>query len=310
MQLFEGEKFGFEGKRLDVFLAGEFGDFSRSKLQKLIKDGTFRVNGAKTKTGHLLKKSDKVTAKLGAIKVDKFQDEDFDLKVVHDDEDFMVVEKPAGMVVHPGEGEKYLTGTVANKVRGQVTGFGSDDTRPGIVHRLDKDTSGLIIVAKNPEAKEYFAKQFKTRKVEKKYWALVEGIFKEKAGVIEAPIARSRAQRKQMVVNSDGGRYAKSIYRVKEEFKLKEGTVSLVEVEIETGRTHQIRVHMKAIGHVVIGDASYGKKTLNDKFRVNYGLKRQFLHAGELAFIPPGAKKIIRLVCELPDDLSSVLKKL
>lgn len=311
MQLFEGIKLGFEGKRLDVFLAGEFSDFSRSKLQKLVKDGVFRVNKAKAKAGYVLKVSDVVGADLDKVVAPSFKEEPFELKVVIDDADFMVVEKPAGMVVHPGEGDKYLTGTVANKVRGMVTGFDPDDERPGIVHRLDKDTSGLLIVAKNPAAKEYFSELFKERKVEKKYMVLVEKVFDEKAGVIEAPIARSSANRKKMVINSDGGRYAKSIYRVKEEFELEDGIcVSLVEVEIETGRTHQIRVHLSAIGHDVVGDEVYGNKTINGLFARKYGLKRQFLHAGELAFVAPGAKKITRLVCDLPDDLNDVLRNL
>lgn len=311
MQIFKGEKFSFGGIRLDVFVASQFSAFSRSKLQKLIKEGVFRVNGEKVKSGFLLKNSDNVSADMSKVGVTGFEEEPFDLVIVYDDKDFMVVEKPAGMVVHPGEGDKYFVGTVANQVRTMVEGFADDDERPGIVHRLDKDTSGLLIVAKNPKAKEYFSGLFKSRKVEKKYLALVTGIMGEKAGVIEAPIARSSANRKKMVINTDGGRYAKSIYRVKDEFKLANGDrVSLVEVEIETGRTHQIRVHLSAIGHDVVGDDVYGNKKANEYFAQHYGLKRQFLHAGELAFKAPGSKKITRLVCDLPDDLSGVLKKL
>ena len=214
----------------------------------------------------------------------------------------ILIDKPAGMVVHPGEGGTHMTGTVANAISSLVKGAG---LRPGIVHRLDKDTSGALVVAKNDESLEFLKKQFRDRKVGKIYKVLVFGKLMHEQGVIDSPIGRSFKDRKKMGIAGDG-RKAISKFSVKQVFD----GFSLLEVEIETGRTHQIRVHMAAIGHPVVGDRAYGDTKANRIFKEEYGLESQFLHAWKLKFESPDTKKSVSVLSQLAPDLKKVLSLL
>lgn len=240
-----------------------------------------------------------------------------ELKILYEDSSCMVIDKPAGIVVHAGEDGKYAGNTVSDAIlhkiskelcRKEFCGSG----RVGIVHRLDKDTSGVLIIAKTLKGYEDLVKQFKERRIHKIYLALVFGKLKHLEGIIDSPIGRNLNDRKKMWVQSeDFGRQAVSHYKVIKEFNVVNGVMaSLIEVKIETGRTHQIRVHMSAIGYPVIGDATYGKKKINAIFAKKFGLNRQFLHAHEISFVSPKTKKTVSVRSDLSDDLNSVLEKL
>jgi 23S rRNA pseudouridine1911/1915/1917 synthase len=234
-----------------------------------------------------------------------------DPKILYEGNDYFVVDKPAGVVVHRSEtsrGGEFLIDAFLDKIDENV----GESFRPGIVHRLDKDTSGLLIIAKTQRGYEYFVSQFKRRAVKKKYLALVKGILEHKEGIIDSPIGRDVRNRKRMgVVAERMGKNAVSRFKVLKELEVdKKASVSLVEIEIETGRTHQIRVHMAAIGHGVVGDNTYGIGSFNRKFKEKFGLERQFLHACELGFKDPDTKKKILVTSELPEDLGSVMKKI
>lgn len=300
VMIFEGEKI-----RLDKFLVLEKPELSRSKIQKMIKDGDVLVNGKTTKVGHFLSKGDELEVITRKQESRKIQKEDIDLEILFEDKDYLVIDKPAGIVVHPSE-TGYSKGTVANALLDKVDEGVGEEFRPGIVHRLDKDTSGALIVAKTKEGYTHFVEQFKKRKVKKEYLALVKGILIHKEGIIDSPISRDVKSRKKMgLVSEKEGKRAVSKYKVKEEFD----DLSLVEVEIETGRTHQIRVHMSAIDHPVVCDNTYGIGSYNRRFKEKYGLRRQFLHAERLEFKDLEGKKK-KIVVDLPEELKNVLSKL
>ena len=294
------------GQRLDHFLSEKIEMQSRSKIQKMIKAGSVLVGGEKVKSGYLLQEEDVIFVKLVEEAEKKIMAEDLDLEIVHEAKDFFVINKPPGMVVHPADGKHY-SGTVVNALKGRIDDMPGE--RPGIVHRLDKDTSGLMIVARNEKARDYFVEQFKKKKVKKGYLALVGGLLKHKEGIIDAPIGRHKRDRKKMAINEEG-KVAISQYKVLEEFRLSEFALSYLSVGIETGRTHQIRVHMKSIDHPLAGDDVYGSHKLNRFLEENFALKRQFLHASSLSFVPPGTKKALTFESELFDDLSKVLSQL
>ncbi|MEK7127034.1 MAG: RluA family pseudouridine synthase [Patescibacteria group bacterium] len=235
-----------------------------------------------------------------------------ELKILYEDASCMVIDKPAGIVVHPGENGKYVGKTISDAVLHKISKGLRKSDRPGIVHRLDKDTSGVLIVAKTLKGYENLVQQFKERQVRKIYFALVFGKLKYPEGIIDSPIGRNLNDRKKMWVQSEEfGRKAVSQYKVVKEFNVANGIMaSLIEVKIETGRTHQIRVHMSAIGHPVIMDSTYGKKKINVVFGKKFGLGRQFLHAHEISFIYPKTKKTVLVRAELSDDLKDVLEKL
>ncbi len=299
-----------EKMRIDKYLALRMPDVSRSRLQKMIRDGSVLVNGGKVKASYVLKEGDDVSVnevESGEVKLKK---EDIDLKVLYECEDFMVIEKPAGVVVHPGE-SGHMKGTVVNALLDKIDEGVGEVGRPGIVHRLDKDTSGVLIVAKTKRGYKHFVEQFKGRKVQKVYLTLVKGVPEHKEGVIDSPISRNVRSRKKMgLVSEREGRKAISRYKIVKEYETLKGSfVSLVEVQIETGRTHQIRVHMAGIGYPVVGDNTYGMGSFNRRFKEKFGLKRQFLHAKELEFVDLDGKKK-KIVSDLPRDLSEVLAKL
>ncbi|MFH1387437.1 MAG: RluA family pseudouridine synthase [bacterium] len=290
------------GARLDQFLtAKEELGLSRSQIKLLIEAGNITVNGNATKTGHKLKENDLVSLILPESKPLSVQPEKIPLKIVYEDDDIIVVNKPKGMVTHPAPGN--YSGTLVNALLAhtKLANLGAP-LRPGIVHRLDKDTSGLIVAAKNDAAYLSLAKQIKDRTVEKTYLALVHGIMKEDDGIIEANIGRHPVNRKKMTAIKlqtsnfklqTKSRTAHTSYKVLKRFD----NYSLLEVKIKTGRTHQIRVHMSHIGHPLVGDATYGKK--NDPFK-NQG---QFLHAYKLAFTHPKTGERLELQTDPPAEL-------
>jgi 23S rRNA pseudouridine1911/1915/1917 synthase len=296
------------GHRLDKYVAQMVPDLSRSRAQKLIEEGLVTVSGGIAKPSYRVEIGDLIAVRIPPPEPTEVKPEAIPLDIVYEDEDIIVVNKPAGMVVHPAYGHR--TGTLVNAVLAYCPDLAGveDDQRPGIVHRLDKDTSGLIIVAKHDAARRHLQRQFKRREVRKVYVALLEGHLEPTRGVIEAAIGRDKKRRKRMAV-VEGGREARTEYRVMEYFTDKPGKVSrpytLVEAEPQTGRTHQVRVHFASIGHPLAGDPVYGfrKQSLS-------ALRRQFLHARALGFRLPGSGEYVKLTAELPDDLRVVLEEL
>jgi 23S rRNA pseudouridine1911/1915/1917 synthase len=304
------------GQRLDKYIAQEEPDLSRSLVQRLIREGLVIVNGQAVKASRKVEVGDTIVLRVPLAEPPELKPEAIPLDIVYEDIDLLVVNKPAGMVVHPAYGHR--TGTLVNAVLAHcpdITGVG-DTLRSGIVHRLDKDTSGLIIVAKNDAARQHLQQQFKRREVKKVYLALVEGHLEPAQGLIEAPIGRDPRRRKRMAVvrAEEGGREARTKYQVMEYFALQVGGVShlytLVEVRPVTGRTHQVRVHFAFIGHPLVGDPVYG---FRKRRLAEYGLPpldRQFLHAQSLGLHLPHSNEYVEFRAELPTDLREVLERL
>lgn len=281
--------------RLDKYLAEACPELSRSHLQKLIKNGYVLVNGCEAKASQKLSNGDEVHVSLPPPRPVSLVAEPILLSIVYEDDDLVVVDKPAGLTVHPAPG--HTSHTLVNALLAhcpELAKFG-DTPRPGIVHRLDKDTSGLMIIAKNSYAQQNLINQFKNQSVSKVYLVLVRGRLAPKNGAIEALIGRDPSNRKRMAVVA-GGRSARTNYRVKEYFH----NYTLLEVMPETGRTHQIRVHLSAIGYPVVGDSVYGVRSPH--------LKRQFVHAYRLGFSLPASGKYREFTCELPSDLKQALE--
>jgi 23S rRNA pseudouridine1911/1915/1917 synthase len=291
---------GEAGKRLDVFLAGEAEDCTRSHIQKLIADGFTAVNGVTARASYKVKQGDLIRLEIPEPEGMETKAENIPLEIFYEDSDIIVINKPRGMVVHPAAGN--YSGTVVNALLhhcGDLSGIGGV-LRPGIVHRLDKDTSGLIMVAKNDAAHVSLARQLKDRQVTRIYLALVHGRVKEQAGVIEAPIGRDPKNRQKMAVVHKNAKQATTNYRVLKHFN----EYTYLELKLETGRTHQIRVHLSFIGHPVVGDLKYGPS------RPHFDLKGQFLHAAVLGFKHPRTGACLKFEAPLPDELEAVLEKL
>lgn len=297
------------GLRLDQWLTQQYPDHSRSFWQKHIKSANIRVNGKKAAASHTLKENDTIAVPpKKAAKVTALKDPGIDLVIVFEDTNYAVIDKPAGLVVHPGAGHKGETLADALRYRFKENLSGTESDRPGIVHRLDKDTSGLLVVAKNDKAHRFLAEQFESKTIHKKYIALVEGHLFPDQGSIEAPLNRNLHQRQKITVTSrPGSRYALTHYAVTKRFDTP-FPCSLLDVQIETGRTHQIRVHFEAIGHPVLGDQVYGKNV--GQSLEAHGLHRQFLHAAELTFTSPTTQKKVTYKSALPSDLKETLKAL
>lgn len=296
-----------EGERLDAFLASHIEGWSRARLQRLIEEADVLVNGRAVKSSYKLRLSDEIEVELTPPPSTSFAPEDIPLDVVYEDDELIVVNKPAGIVVHPAAG--VTSGTLANALafHFQQLSTSAGMARPGIVHRLDKGTSGLMVVAKTESAHEDLADQFRDREVFKSYVALVHGQVEKRTGQIDQPIARDRGNRTRMAVVR-GGRPAISIYRVRKRFE----RFTLLNVELKTGRTHQIRVHLAWLKHPVVGDEAYGSgrdKTVPDhKLRSEIAnLGRQFLHAEQLGFRHPRTKEDLRFTAALPSELQAVL---
>ncbi|MEK7441638.1 MAG: RluA family pseudouridine synthase [Chloroflexota bacterium] len=297
--------FDRDGDRLDRFLASALPDLSRTHLQRLIEDGFVTVdNVAASKTGMRLTGGEQIVVRVPPPAPTDLVAESIPLDVIYEDADLIVIDKPAGMVVHPSAG--HASGTLVNAVLGHdpdIEGVG-DEARPGIVHRLDKDTSGLIVVAKNDQAHRYLQTQFKDRAARKVYLALVVGRPKTQVGRIEAPIGRDPKNRQRMaIVSASKGREAITEYRVRESFK----NYTLIEAEPKTGRTHQIRIHFGFLGCPLAGDALYStRQSINVK---PAGLSRHFLHAHRLTLrLPSGEERTFE--SPLPDDLEKILIEL
>lgn len=294
-----------QGERLDKILVARLNDFSRAQIQTLISEGAVTVDGASAKAGHKMKGGERIVIELPEDDEYVIEPEDIDLKILYEDEDIAVIEKPSGMVVHPGIGQE--TGTLVHAILAQypeIVDMQDDpvaEGRMGIVHRLDKDTSGLIVIARNISALTNLMAQFKARTTEKYYLALVERAPKTMEGRIDAAIGRDPKQRKRMGVVSSGKPAVTEFEVVDTNFK--DGR-ALVRIKIESGRTHQIRVHMAFIGCPIIGDTVYGY----NKQRI--GMKRNFLHATELSFDHPSTGERMTFTSELPIGLQNVMEKL
>ncbi|MDI6731413.1 MAG: RluA family pseudouridine synthase [Candidatus Margulisbacteria bacterium] len=300
-----------KGQRIDQFLTAcaEI-SFTRSQIQKLIEERKVTVNCNQTKASYKLKIGDKVNVQVPAPQKLEVLSENIPLDIVYEDQDLIVINKPAGMVVHPAPGN--YQGTLVNALLAHckdLSGIGGI-LRPGIVHRLDKDTSGLIVIAKSDLAHQSLTKQFKDKKVFKQYLALVHGWVEPEKGLIETKLGRHPVQRKKMAVldwedRKTHGKFAATEFSVKDRYESEDGQrYSLVELVLKTGRTHQIRVHMQHLGHGVAGDAVYGKQK-ND-----LNIPRQMLHASKLGFMHPRTGQYIKLNAELPKDIREALNKL
>ncbi len=288
------------GERLDKALAAHFAALSRVQVQNLIHDGRVMVNDRPVKASHRLEGGETIRVQLPAVETDQeAKAETIPLVILYEDDQVAVVDKPAGMVVHPALG--HTSGTLVNAVLARWPGIAtfSEPDRAGIVHRLDKETSGVILIAKTAEALEQLRAQFKTRAVKKHYIALVEGMPQTPEGLIDAPIGRDPQQRKRMAVSRDG-REASTEYRVRETYAYH----SLLDVYPQSGRTHQIRVHLAFIGCPVVGDNVYGPR----KQRIK--MKRYFLHAAAITFIQPATGETLSVESPLPASLRNVLEKL
>ncbi len=294
--------------RLDRYLSTLFPDESRSRIQGWIRSGNIRVNHAQVKTGYLLRAGDAISAEIDEPTPESQpQPEEIPLQLIYEDEDLAVVDKPAGLVCHPGAGVR--SGTLVNALLFHLGPLNAGDPlRPGIVHRLDKLTSGLLVVSKTPAAHRALSGQFRSREVQKEYLALVYGCPHPPAGTIDLPLGRDLRDRKKISVRSRRRREAVTHYRTEKVC----GPFSLLRVRIETGRTHQIRVHLAQMGHPVVGDVLYGggrfRNLANPHLKeAAKSLGRQFLHAEHLAFSHPRTKAKLTFTSPLPLELSAFL---
>jgi len=291
------------GKRLDSFVHERLPKFSRSRVQSWIKDKLVLVNGAEARASALLKGSETVAVEPAELEPLKAKPEDIALKILYEDDDVVVVDKPAGMVVHAGAGHN--TGTLVNALLHHFTTLSSvnGELRPGIVHRLDKETSGALVVARHDAAHQSLARQFHDREVEKIYLTLVHGRMEQITGRITAPIARDPIRRTRMTARTGHGRSALTEYKILRQFDL----FSYLEVKIGSGRTHQIRVHLSSLKHPVFGDRLYGAPA---EIPGVPALDRFFLHAHSLQFRSPSTGETIRVESPLPPDLLELLAAL
>lgn len=289
-----------EGDRLDVYLADQFVDMSRSYIQKIIKDKKVTVNGKIEKAKYLVKEEDKIVIEIPKPKVLEVVPQDIPIEIVYEDDDIIIVNKPQGMVVHPAPGN--YEGTLVNAIlyhcKGNLSSI-NGVIRPGIVHRIDKDTSGILMIAKNNNAHNCLAEQLKDHSITREYEFICHGVFKEDNVTVDRPIGRNPKDRLKMAIVPNGKR-AVTHFEVIERFN----GYTHVRARLETGRTHQIRVHAMSINHPLVGDPVYGPK--NSKIKLN----GQALHAKKLGFIHPTTKEYIEFDSELPDYFQKLLEKL
>ncbi len=296
------------GTRLDVWLHERFPDLSRGTLRRWIKEGHVQVDGKTTKPTHKPKSGETISVVPPAPRPMELIPKDRPLDILYEDTDLLVINKPPGLVVHPAAGheEDTLVHALLHHCRGELSGIGGV-ARPGIVHRLDQDTSGCMVVAKNDQTHQGLARQFANRNTSKTYLAIHCGVLKPVSGTINAPIARHPVHRKEMAV-VDHGRPAKTDYRVVQNFG---DIASFTEIKIHTGRTHQIRVHFKHLGYPVFGDVIYGKRsTIRLGNSIDLEPQRQMLHAWKLTFQHPVKNKPCTYSAPLPEDFKSVLNRL
>jgi len=297
------------GTRLDAYLATHIGGWSRARLQRLIEAGDVLVNSKLAKASHKVSANDEIEVELTPPPESNFTPENIPLEIVFEDDHVIVINKPAGLVVHPAAGVP--SGTLANALAYHFQKLANAGSiRPGIVHRLDKDTSGLLVAAKTESAHESLGDQFRAREVFKSYIALVYGVVKQESGRIEQPIARDPRNRTRMAI-VPGGRGALSLYRIRRSYD----AFTLLDVELKTGRTHQIRVHLAWLKHPVVADELYGGGRDNGVRDVQLRarirkLKRQFLHAEQLGFRHPQTGEQMKFVAPLPAELTHLLEAL
>ena len=285
------------GKRIDKYL-NENTEYTRSKIQKMIENGNILVNDVKVKDSYKVKENDYITIEALEETTDILP-ENIPLDIYYEDDDLIVVNKPSGMVVHPAPGN--YTGTLVNALIYHTNNLSKVNTniRPGIVHRIDADTSGLLLVAKNDKAHNILAEAIQKKEVVREYIALVEGIIMEDTATIDAPIGRDKKDRKKMTVTSENSKDAVTHIRVLERYK----DSTLIRCKLETGRTHQIRVHLNYIGHPIVNDPVYGKKKLIDE---KFG---QMLHAEKIGFVHPTTKEYMEFTAPVPDRFKEILEE-
>ncbi len=311
----EGEIFTFRvkekdsGIRIDQYLSREMVNCSRSRIAALVREGYVFVGGDSVKPGYRIKTGERITAEIPPPESPSFIPEAIDLNVLYEDEHIIVINKSPGVVVHPAPG--HYSGTIVNGLLYHYPGLEGigDEIRAGIVHRLDKDTSGALLIAKNRRALESLSGQFASRKIQKQYLALVRGVMESSGGSLTMPIGRHKTDRKKMSVKSPKGREAVTLWEVLKRYPSR---ATLLKIFLETGRTHQIRVHFSAIGHPVVGDEVYGRKTGADHplYPVLQSVKRQMLHAWRIGFTHPGTGEFREFTAPVPKDMECVIEKL
>ncbi len=308
---------GKKKERIDTFLANSIEHTSRAKVQKLLKNELVKVNGKIVKANYKISAGDVIDVTVPIPpRPDKIEPEDIPLDIVYEDDYLMVINKPAGMVVHPSAGN--YTGTLVHALLHYTQKLSkvNEEVRAGIIHRLDKETTGLLVVAKDEWVHLKLAEQFSSHTIKREYWAVCWGLFDEPKGEVIGNIARSKKDRKKFAISETEGKHAHTFYEVLEEFEY----TSLIKLRLKTGRTHQIRVHLSSINHPIFGDPTYGGRRISYgtnipkiKERVNKLLEimpRQALHAKTLGFIHPITKKEILLDSELPEDFAMLLNEL
>ena len=287
-------------ERIDKFLSAQLPEQSRSYLQKIIKEGSVLVNGSPVKASYRMDDQDEVTIDLPELKEPEIEAENIPLDILYEDDDLLLVNKPKGMVVHPSAG--HTTGTLVNAVmyhcKEDLSGI-NGVMRPGIVHRIDKDTTGVLVICKNDKAHNFVAEQLKEHSITRKYRAIVNGVIKEDEGTVNAPIGRHPTERKKMAINEKNGKHAVTHYRVLERF----ANHTYIECQLETGRTHQIRVHMASLHHPLLGDTVYGSQ------KNPYHLEGQTLHAMVLGLIHPSTGSYLEVTAPLPEYFQKLLKR-
>ena len=287
-------------ERIDKFLSAQLPEQSRSYLQKIIKEGSVLVNGSPVKASYRMDDQDEVTIDLPELKEPEIEAENIPLDILYEDDDLLMVNKPKGMVVHPSAG--HTTGTLVNAVmyhcKEDLSGI-NGVMRPGIVHRIDKDTTGVLVICKNDKAHNFVAEQLKEHSITRKYRAIVNGVIKEDEGTVNAPIGRHPTERKKMAINEKNGKHAVTHYRVLERF----ANHTYIECQLETGRTHQIRVHMASLHHPLLGDTVYGSQ------KNPYHLEGQTLHAMVLGLIHPSTGSYLEVTAPLPEYFQKLLKR-
>jgi 23S rRNA pseudouridine1911/1915/1917 synthase len=300
--------------RIDLYLASNLMELTRSRIQSLIKGGNVKVNNATVKTSYRIKAGDEIELSIPPSSPYLLSPEPLDLSIIYEDPSIIVLDKPPGLVIHPAPGHQ--SGTLVHGLLhhcNDLSGIGGV-LRPGIVHRLDKDTSGLLVVAKNDNAHNFLSSQFKNSKVDKKYIALVHGIPEKSEGMIDLPISRHPVKRKEMAVSpSSKGKNALTIWKIEETLSDK---FTLLSVTIKTGRTHQIRVHMSHTGHPVVGDPVYGFKKTWWKKNTGYSketvesITRQMLHSKYLGFLHPDTREYVEFNSPMPQDMCRAMENL
>jgi len=288
-----------DGQRIDVWLAKHMEDHSRSHIQKLIQTGQVMVNGIIVKSNYKVRKGDNINISVPEAQILNVEPENIEIDILYEDDDIIVVNKPKNMVVHPAAGN--FSGTLVNALLSHCKDSLSDINgiiRPGIVHRIDKDTTGVLVVAKNNRAHEVLSQKLKNHDIVRVYEAIADGVIKEDEATIDAPIGRHPTDRKKMAVNVKNSREATTHFKVLERFPKH----TYIECRLETGRTHQIRVHMAYIGHPLLGDKVYGKK------KQPFDLEGQVLHAKVLGFEHPISGKYMEFTAELPEYFKDILR--